>query len=205
MQFIKITLLGLICTIIYGILQDQITARLCVEYFTIGHSRIFGDTEDPTLLALGWGVLATWWVGLILGVPLAVVARIGSYPQVDASRLVKPILILMASVAFVALIAGIVGYLVGLAGGAALLGNRLVNAVPRAKHAAYLADAFAHMAAYGAGFGGGLLCWAWTWRIRSADNRTLLTSQLERLRNENLSLIEDAAKQKRMRDQADRS
>src|SRR5260370_9801910 len=134
MQFFKITLLGFICTIVYGILQDQITARLCVEYFTIGHPRVFGNTEDATLLALGWGVLATWWVGLILGVPLAVLARIGSYPKVDASRLVKPILILMTSVGFVALIAGIVGYLVGLAGAEPLLGNRLANAVPRASH-----------------------------------------------------------------------
>lgn len=58
----------------YGIIHDQITARICVEYFTIGHPPIIG-TDDPTLLGIDWGILATWWVGLILGIGLTIAAR----------------------------------------------------------------------------------------------------------------------------------
>ena len=68
MESLKIVLLCILSAILYGILQDQVTARVCVEYFTIGHPPVF-NTESPTLLALGWGVIATWWVGLLLGIP----------------------------------------------------------------------------------------------------------------------------------------
>ena len=50
--------------VLYGVAHDQVTARVCVEYFTIGHPRIIA-TESPTVLGLAWGVIATWWVGLI--------------------------------------------------------------------------------------------------------------------------------------------
>lgn len=63
----------------YGVLHDLVTAHVCVEYFTVGHPQLFEfETDSPTLLALGWGVVATWWVGAGLGVPLALVARVGS-------------------------------------------------------------------------------------------------------------------------------
>ena len=49
----------------YGIIHDQITARICLEYFTIGHTPVFATTS-PTLLALGWGVIATWWLWVVV-------------------------------------------------------------------------------------------------------------------------------------------
>ena len=66
MQSILVILLCIGSAICYGIVHDQITARICVEYFIIGHPPVFG-TDSPTLLGLGWGVIASWWVGLILG------------------------------------------------------------------------------------------------------------------------------------------
>src|SRR5205807_5904962 len=90
MEFVKINLLCILAAICYGIVHDQVTARICVEYFTIGHPPIFG-TDDPTLLGIGWGVVATWWVGLILGLGLAFAARVGPRPKRDAGSLVKPI------------------------------------------------------------------------------------------------------------------
>jgi len=65
-EHFKIILLCLAAALVYRILHDQITARVCVEYFTVFHPPIFA-THSPTLLALGWGVIATWWVGLLLG------------------------------------------------------------------------------------------------------------------------------------------
>ena len=66
MQFMAIVVLCIVSSVVYGIVHDQITARICVEYFTIGHPPVF-ETDDPTLLGLGWGVIATWWVGAGLG------------------------------------------------------------------------------------------------------------------------------------------
>ena len=56
----------IVAAVLYGIIHDQVTARVCVEYFTIGHPPIFG-TDNPTLLRIGWGIVATWWVGLLFG------------------------------------------------------------------------------------------------------------------------------------------
>src|SRR5881392_4146488 len=110
MQFLFIVALCVVAAITYGIVHDQVTARVCVEYFTIGHAPIFG-TDDPTLLGLGWGVIATWWVGLLLGVPLAVAARAGSRPKRSLGSLVRPIIGLLAVMACCALIAGVAGWL----------------------------------------------------------------------------------------------
>src|SRR5690349_15487334 len=110
MQFLAIVALCVLATVLYGILHDQITARICVEYFTIGHPPIFTfDTDDPTLLGLGWGVIATWWVGVLLGVPLACAARLGRAPKRSALSVLRPLLLLMIVSALCATIAGVFG------------------------------------------------------------------------------------------------
>lgn len=94
MQAFAIVALCLVASVVYGVLHDQVTARVCVEYFTIGHPPIF-RTESPTLLGLGWGIIATWWVGVGLGIPLAIAARVGGRPKRDAKSLVQPVLVLL--------------------------------------------------------------------------------------------------------------
>jgi hypothetical protein len=67
-----------VCTLAavgYGILHDLVTAHVCVEYFTEWHPQMV-SSRNPVVLALVWGVVATWWVGALLGVLLAVVARV---------------------------------------------------------------------------------------------------------------------------------
>src|SRR3954452_126944 len=93
-QGVLIFLLSIAAAIFYGMVHDQITARICVEYFTIAHPPIFG-TDDPMLLGLGWGVVATWWVGVLLGTPLAAVARIGRWPKRSIQSLIRPLLVLI--------------------------------------------------------------------------------------------------------------
>src|SRR5579859_3833462 len=110
MESVKIILLCVGTAIVYGICHDQITARVCVEYFTIGHPPIFGGTQDPTLLAFGWGVFATWWVGVMLGAPATLLARIGSRPKLGWRDLRIPLGLLMSVVAVSAIIGGIVGF-----------------------------------------------------------------------------------------------
>jgi hypothetical protein len=157
MAFLAIILLCIVSSILYGIVHDQITARICIEYFTIGHPPVF-DTRDPTLLALGWGVIATWWVGLILGVLLAIAARFGSWPKTSASQLVHPLLVMLLVVGAIAAIAGIVGYFAA-SRHLVWLVEPLYSEVAQDRHVVFITDLWTHLASYIAGFlGGVVLC-----------------------------------------------
>ena len=112
MEFAKIVLLSIFAAIVYGIVHDQFTARICLEYFTVFHPQIF-PTQSPTLLAFGWGILPTWWVGAFLGLLLALAAPTGSKPKLTARAVfpfVARLLLVMAACAFVA---RVVGYFTG--------------------------------------------------------------------------------------------
>jgi hypothetical protein len=159
MESLKIILLCVVAAVIYGILHDQVTARVCVEYFTIGHPPIF-NTESPTLLAFGWGTWATWWVGLILGLFAAPAARLGRWPKLTAASLRRLICVLMLTTGCFALLAGAAGFFLANAGTLRLF-EPLASAVPAAKHAPFLADACAHLASYTVGFVGGLVLCGW--------------------------------------------
>jgi hypothetical protein len=164
MESLKIVLMCILAAVIYGIVHDQITARVCVEYFTIGHPPIFG-TDDPTLLGIGWGIVATWWVGLLLGVPLAVAAQAGVRPKRSAALLLKPIARLLGIMAACALSAGVIGCLLARSGAVFLVGPIALR-VPPDRHFAFLADLWAHLASYLVGFVGGIVLIVQVWRSR---------------------------------------
>jgi hypothetical protein len=161
---IRIIASCILAAIAYGIVHDQITARVCVEYFTIGHPPIFG-TDDPTILAIGWGIVATWWVGLILGIGLAIAARLGIRPKRSAESLVRPIARLLLIMAVCATLAGVAGYIAASTGAVFLVGW-LAAEVPPDRHVAFLADAWAHAASYAVGFIGGIVICVSVWRAR---------------------------------------
>jgi len=154
-ESLSILALCVVAAIVYGVLHDLVTAHVCVEYFTIGHPPMFG-TESPVLLALGWGVVATWWVGAFLGAVLIVAARFGSRPKRSARSLVWPVAQLMAVVGVFALGAGLLGWVLARAGAVYLL-EPLSSNIPPEKHVAFLADLWAHSASYLSGFVGGLV------------------------------------------------
>jgi hypothetical protein len=173
LPFVQPLLIVLLCVaaaVTYGIIHDQITARVCVEYFTIGHPPAFG-TEDPTLLGLGWGIIATWWVGALLGVPLAIVARAGSRPKRSAASLVRPLIWLMAVAALCALVAGIVGWLLARSGAVFLVGPT-ADEVPAERHVPFLADLWAHSASYLIALIGGIVVMVQVWRSRGRAANT---------------------------------
>lgn len=159
-----IVLLGIGAAVVYGILQDQVTAHLCVEYFTIGHVDYL-NLGNPTLIAFEWGIIATWWVGLILGIAVAIVARVGRRSALTARDLLLPTFVLMLGIGIVALIAGIIGFIAARAGAVYLI-DPLYSEVPRARHVAFLTDLWAHDGAYAAGLLGGIILCAWIWRMR---------------------------------------
>lgn len=164
MQWIGIIGLSIASCVVYGILHDQVTARVCVEYFTIGHPPIF-PTQDPTLLGIGWGVIATWWVGAILGIPLAMVARLGTAPKKSAAQLFRPVVMLMIFNASFATVMGMAGFVAARNGWVVLIGD-LATRVPADKHVLFITDLWAHGASYFAGFVGGILLMVHTWRSR---------------------------------------
>src|SRR5215212_9571429 len=82
MQTLSIVITCVMAACGYGIVHDQITARICIEYFTVGHPQIFEQPiTSPTVMGFAWGIIATWWVGLLLGIPLAIAARAGERPK----------------------------------------------------------------------------------------------------------------------------
>lgn len=52
-----------------GVALDLVTAHVAVEYFTIHHPHVV-DSESPIVMALIWGIGASWWFGLIAAIPL---------------------------------------------------------------------------------------------------------------------------------------
>ena len=163
-QGLYIVLLSIAAAVIYGILHDQITARICVEYFTVGHPPIF-HTANPTLLGIGWGIVATWWVGLFLGIPLAIAARAGRRPKRAAASLLRPLATLLVVCGLVATVAGVVGYL-GASQGWIWLFPRMAARLPPDRHVPFLVDLWAHNASYLSGFMGGLVLIAQLWYSR---------------------------------------
>src|SRR3954451_6894939 len=138
MQSIAIMLMCVRAAVAYGIAHDQVTARVCVEYFTVGHPPVFG-TDDPTLLGIGWGIFATGGVGVLPGIPLAVVARAGSRPRPSVGSLVRPVGWLLLAMAACALVAGITGWLLARSGAVFLVGP-IAHKLPAERHVPFLAD-----------------------------------------------------------------
>lgn len=151
----KIVLFSVAAAIIYGVLHDQVTAHLCLEYFTIAHPPVFA-TDSPILLGLGWGIIATWWVGLPLGLGLLSAARLGRSPRLGLAQLRTPIIKLMLFCASAALISGGVGALL-VAQGILDVPGGWGDVIAPDKHVAFSAAAWAHLASYGFGIVGGVV------------------------------------------------
>jgi hypothetical protein len=132
----------------------MITANVCVEYFTIAHPPVF-PTDSPFLLALGWGIIATWWVGLPLGVLLAAAAQIGPGP-VPLSDLRRRVILVVLISASAALVSGLVGFGLGLLGRFPLT-EGWNEVIAPSRYARFAFDAWAHLASYAVGAVGGLV------------------------------------------------
>jgi hypothetical protein len=155
MQGVAIVLLCIVAAAAYGALS----------HVALGHLPLL-SSEPASLSGIGWGVLASWWVGLLLGIPLALSARAGRRPKRDTRSLVRPIagvLYATFSSAFFGLIAGFIlgGRLME------ILPDRLASWVPPHRPEFFLADLCSGVVGYLAGFILGIAAIAQVWRSRA--------------------------------------
>jgi membrane associated rhomboid family serine protease len=105
------------------------------------------------LLGIGWGIIATWWSGAIIGVLLSTAARSGPRNKLTARQLIPSLARLMIFMALCAAFFGTIGYFWG------SLPAGFSGVLPRQMEGRFLADWWAHNASYASGFVGGLsLC-----------------------------------------------
>lgn len=164
MEALKILVLCVVSAMLYGIVHDQFTARICVEYFTIFHPPIF-HTQSPTLLGLGWGIVATWWFGAFLSVPMIFAARAGHRPTLRASQLITSIALLLGFMAVCAILFGSAGYVLARSG--VLATDWLTFSSSPADRYRFMADWWAHNASYASAFIGGIILCVLTYRRRA--------------------------------------
>jgi hypothetical protein len=166
MRKAKVILLVVLAAVTYGIIHDQITAHLCVEYFTVGHPNLF-HTDSPILLGFCWGVAATVGIGAVFGAVLAEVSQSPGLPPYPMRPLRRSLLILIATMAVAAFLSGLLGF---------ELSRHSIIRLPvtfndlilPSRRDRFMAAWFAHGASYLVGFAGGafLIFRIWTQRGR---------------------------------------
>lgn len=163
---VRVLLMVVCCAVAYGIVHDQITARICVEYFSVAHPALI-HTNSPTLLGLFWGIMATFWVGIALGIPLALASQCRSSEQapVPISELFGRVTKLLVIAAIAAVCAGVAGF--------CLSQNRLVSlpfgleeVIPQDRHHRFVAVWYAHNASYLIAVCGGIWMIFQIWKAR---------------------------------------
>lgn len=148
--------IGLACLL--GIALDLVTANVAVEYFSVHHPRIV-PTDNPWVLALVWGVAASWWFGAIAGVVMATINHRRQYP-LEPWRILKWTLIacVVMWVAMISILGGVM---------------TISSTIPVEKRPAnfefarrLIAVAMAHQYEYALGAVAGVVIAIMTWRAK---------------------------------------
>jgi hypothetical protein len=160
----KIILLCMGAAVMYGVLHDQITVRLCLEYFTIAHPPVFGTTS-PTLLAICWGTATTIGLGAVVGFMLASLSHAGTAPPLPWTALRRPLAWLLSTMAAAALLSGSAGYWLSLQG-MITVPSAFSDLIPEPQHPRFMAAWFAHGASYLIGLSGTAFLVYRIWKAR---------------------------------------
>src|SRR6202012_2555810 len=89
-MFLLIVGVAIVIAAIYGVGHDQVTYSISPEYYTkfkfiqfnLADSAAAQHMTQPRSAVVMTGVKATWWVGVLIGVVLGLVAFI--YPDADS-------------------------------------------------------------------------------------------------------------------------
>lgn len=104
MEGLKFVGYSALVAVVYGLAHDLVTANICPQYFLPPYHPLIINTHSPWFLALLWGVIATWWMGSIMGGLLALASRVGSWPKLTFAAVWRRILFTMASVWILAMV-----------------------------------------------------------------------------------------------------
>ncbi len=169
MKFFVIVVQGVLAAVLYGIVHDQVTIRICPEYFTIAHPHIL-NTQSLTLLALAWGVIATWWVGLPLGIMIGLAARVGGLPKIEPRLAWRWMMCLLVVMGGLAMIVGGTVWALELGGKLSEHSVWLAERIEQRMHDRFVAAYSMHLSSYAIGsFGGVVLAVrAIVWRYHAA-------------------------------------
>lgn len=113
LTFLLIIILYVIFASFYGIINDHITYSISSEYYTRFKFLQFGLTEEgievqnPRLMVTVTGIIATWWMGLIIGIVMGLVNLI----QKSWQNMLKVSLIAILINIFTVTLFGCLGYL----------------------------------------------------------------------------------------------
>lgn len=160
----KVILISILAAITYGIVHDEITAHLCVEYFTLAHPPLF-HTDSPAILGLCWGITATIGVGFVLGVLLAAASQSGASPRYPIPALYRSISALLGTMAFSAALAAFIGFELS-RHSVIPFPSSFAYIIPLDRHDIFMAVWFAHSASYLVGFLGGAWLTLRIWKKR---------------------------------------
>jgi hypothetical protein len=163
--------LGLIAVVIYAVIQDQVSVRLCPEYFTLFHNSIPG-LKDPTLLGATWGFLASWWGGVMMGYSAGLCATLGKRPQLAPREIILPLIVLMLGITTVVAISGFSVWR-----HSEMFGVRidpgLSMMLPPERHQPLLVVACYHFVAYATSVIGGIVLCVWISRERAKRGKAV--------------------------------
>jgi len=160
----QILQIGIAAEVCYAMLQDQISARMCPEYFTVAHPRIEGLT-NPTLMGLTWGFLGAWWGGALIGALTGFCARLGSWPKLNPPELLRPIALLLIFQAGATAAGGwLATYEVAEPG--FLIVESLATHIPAERHHACFIVSRMHQGTYLSAIAGGVFICGWILRRR---------------------------------------
>jgi hypothetical protein len=155
MPFAAIILLSVFSAVLFGILHNQITVRICEEFYTVAHRPIPGF-DSPSLIALASGVLATWWMGILIGFLLACTARLGSWPQLSVTRVAYRLGIFFITLITLTALSGLIGYQLATRQIIAL-GTTFADRIPTTSHNAFLTNLWIHSTSYLLSFLGSII------------------------------------------------
>jgi hypothetical protein len=167
MKRTAIVILAVTMAVAFGIVHNLVTVQISPANFTVGHARIV-PTNSPVVLAIAWGLVTPFVAGLIVGVPLSMIATVGSKPQLSTAQLALPIAALCMAMAVGSIAGGAVGY-ARARSGSHDLPESLARRVPVHDLVRFASIRTAHTWAHRAGFAGGVVLWLYAWRIRRAQ------------------------------------
>ena len=154
----------------YGVVHDQVTARVCLEYFTIAHPQVV-RSHSPALVGLAWGLLAGAPAGAFAGAMVGLAAGERALSKLGWRHFLPSALALCAVMAVAAALAGACGHFLTARGEVQMLAE-FAPLVPRDRHARFMAVVYAHLASFGVGLAGTVAIAVRTQRRRYGISRS---------------------------------